>query len=61
MRPSFIRLLYWGQSVLGMGQADVWLTPLGLLLDLIECHRQHTGTAQPAWELFSDEVIPFGV
>ncbi|WP_257786289.1 hypothetical protein [Boudabousia tangfeifanii] len=44
-----------------MGQAETWHMPLGLLLDLIECHRQMNGTATPLRETFIDDVIPYGV
>ena len=33
----------------------------GLLLDLWECHRQYTGSAQPKRERFIDDIIPDGI
>ena len=38
-----------------------WLTPLGLLLDLWECHRQFLGIAKPDRECDIDDVIPEGI
>ena len=35
--------------------------PLGLLLDLWECHKQFRGLAKPKRELTMDEGIPSGV
>ena len=35
--------------------------PLGLLLDLWECHRQFLGMVKPKKEWFIDDVIPDGV
>jgi hypothetical protein len=29
-----------------MAPEDFWLTPLGLLLDLLECHKQYKGLSQ---------------
>ena len=46
---------------LGMRQDEVWLTPIGLLLDLWECHKQYSGIAKPKREVFIDDIIPFGI
>ncbi len=35
--------------------------PIGLLLDLIECHKQYYGLSKPRVEGFIDDVIPFGI
>ena len=35
--------------------------PLGLLLDLWECHKQFLGMAKPKREHFIDEIIPDGI
>lgn len=32
--------------------------PVGLLLDLWECHKQWNGLAKSKRELFIDEIIP---
>nr|DAZ22122.1 MAG TPA: hypothetical protein [Caudoviricetes sp.] len=57
----FTRLLYYGLAHLHLTQDEVWLTPFGLLLDLWECHRQYTGSAQPKRERFIDDIIPDGI
>jgi len=40
---------------------ETWLTPIGLLMDLWECHKQFLGIAKPKVELFIDDVIPEGI
>lgn len=57
----FTRLLYYGTVQLNRGEEETWLTPLGLLLDLWECHRQFLGMAKPKREVFIDEIIPDGI
>ena len=37
---------------------ETWLTPLGLLLDLWECHRQFLNMAKTKRELTIDEIMP---
>ena len=39
----FTRLLYYGIGQLHFTQEEVWLMPLGLLLDLWTCHKQFMG------------------
>jgi hypothetical protein len=55
-----------------MNREDIWLTPIGELLDLFECHRQFLGISKPNTnpnnnnnngtkqkrEVFIDDVIP---
>ena len=57
----FTRLLYYGTVHLNRSEAETWLTPLGLLLDLWECHKQYLGISKPKVELFIDEVLPAGL
>ena len=57
----FTRLLYAGTVHLNRSEEETWLTPLGLLLDLWECHKQYIGVAKPKVELFIDDVIPDGI
>ena len=57
----FTRLLYYGTVHLNRSEEDTWLTPLGLLLDLWECHKQYIGVAKPKVEIFIDDVIPDGI
>jgi hypothetical protein len=57
----FTRLIYYGTVHLNRSEEETWLTPIGLLLDLWECHKQFLGYAKPKVELFIDEVIPEGI
>jgi hypothetical protein len=57
----FTRLLYYGTVHLNRSEEETWLTPLGLLLDLWECHKQYIGVAKPKVEYFIDDVIPGGI
>ena len=57
----FIRLLYYGTVHLRRSEEETWLSPLGLLLDLWECHKQYIGVAKPKVEVFIDDVIPDGI
>jgi len=34
-----------------------WLTAIGEILDLWECHKQFMGWAQPRREVFIDDII----
>ena len=42
-------------------EEETWLTLIGLLLDLWECHRQYLGMAKPKREMFIDEIVPDGI
>jgi hypothetical protein len=55
----FTRLLYFGTVHLNRTEEETWLMPLGWLLDLIECHRQHLGFSKPNKEYFIDDLLPF--
>ncbi len=55
------RLLYCGTVHLNRSEQEVWLMPLGHLLDLYECHRQYHGMAKPKREYFIDEIIIPGI
>ncbi len=44
-----------------MTEIQVWLTPIGKLLDLWECHKQFLGIAKAKQEAYIDEIIPFGI
>lgn len=57
----FTRLLYYGTVHLNRTEEEAWLTPIGLLMDLWECHRQFLGMAKPKREMFIDEIIPDGI
>jgi len=57
----FTRLLYYGTVHLNLSEEETWLSPVGLLLDLWECHRQFLGMSKPKQELFIEDVIPDGI
>jgi len=57
----FTRLLYYGTVHLNRSEEETWLTPLGLLLDLWECHKQYLGMAKPLIEAEIDDIIPVGI
>jgi hypothetical protein len=57
----FTRLLYYGTVHLNRSEDEAWLTPLGLLMDVWECHKQFIGAAKPKVELFIDDVLPAGL
>ena len=44
---TFTRLIYFGTTQLGFPMDEVWLMPLGLLLDLVDCHKQFLGISKP--------------
>ena len=46
---------------MGMSAEDFWLCPLGLFMDLWECHKQYVGIAKPKVELCIDDVLPPGL
>lgn len=57
----FTRLLFYGTALLNRTEDEVWNMPIGLLLDLWECHRQYNGLAKPKRVLYIDELIPAGI
>jgi len=57
----FTRLHYYGRAHLHFTEDEVWLTPIGHLLDLWECHKQFHGMAKPKRELFIEDIIPAGI
>jgi hypothetical protein len=57
----FTRLIYYGTVQLNRTEDEVWLMPVGYLLDLWECHKQFLGQAKPKRELTIDDVIPYGI
>lgn len=58
---SFARLIYYGVTQLHRTEREVWLMPIGHLLDQWEVHKQFTGISQPKKELTIDDVIPTGM
>lgn len=61
MRQGGIFLLHYCMVHLNRSEEETWLTPLGLLMDLWECHKQFLGLAKPKQEMFIDGIIPEGV
>ncbi|WP_231512536.1 MULTISPECIES: hypothetical protein [Bacillaceae] len=57
----FIRLIYYGTALLNRSEDEVWLMPLGYLMDLWECHKQFNGIAKPRKDVFIDDAIPIGI
>ena len=57
----FARLLYYGVTQLRRPEAEVWLLPIGELLDQWEIHKQFSGIAKPKRELYIDDIIPDGI
>ena len=58
---TFTRLIFYGVSLLGRSEAEVWLMPLGHLLDQWEVYKQFHGLAKVKREYFVDEVVPVGI
>ena len=57
----FTRLFYYAKVQLNFSSDEFWLTPMGELLDLIECHNQFLGRRQPKKVVSINDVIPFGI
>jgi hypothetical protein len=57
----FTRLLYYGTVHLNRSEEETWLTPIGLLMDLWECHKQFIGLTKPRIEVSIDDVLPAGL
>ena len=54
----FTRLIYYGTAQLNRSETEVWLMPIGTLLDLWECHKQFLGVEKVKREVSIDEVVP---
>jgi hypothetical protein len=55
---TFTRLLYFGTTQLGFSIDETWLMPIGLLLDLMACHRQFLGIEKPVRQYSLDDILP---
>jgi len=55
---TFARLLFYGVTLLGRSEREVWLMPLGALLDQWEIYKQFHRLAKIKVEKFIDEIIP---
>ena len=58
---TFTRLLFYGVTLLGRAEREVWLMPLGALLDQWEVYKQFHGIANPVMECYIDYAIPQGI
>ena len=58
---TFARLLFYGVTLLGRQEREVWLMPLGALLDQWEVYKQFNGLAKAKAEYFIEGVIPMGI
>ncbi len=58
---SFARLIFYGVSLLHRTEQEVWLMPLGHLLDQWEVYKQFHGLVKPKREYGIDEIIPSGL
>ncbi|MBD5128439.1 MAG: hypothetical protein HDT43_00715 [Ruminococcaceae bacterium] len=57
----FERLIFYGVTLLGRAEAEVWEMGIGHLLDQVELYKQFHGLAEPVVEHFIDEIIPDGI
>ena len=57
---TFARLLFYGVTLLGRSEREIWLMPLGALLDQWEVYKQFQGIVKPVMECYIDNVIPQG-
>lgn len=57
----FARLIFYGVTLLGRAEPEVWLMPIGHLLDQWECYKQFNGMAKPKREWFIDDVFEAGI
>ena len=55
---TFTRLLFYGVTLLGRPEREVWLMPLGALLDQWEVYKQYHGLAKVKVEYYIDDIIP---
>jgi len=58
---TFARLLFYGVTLLGRAEREVWLMPLGALLDQWEIYKQFHGLAKAKEEVFIDDLVPIGI
>jgi len=58
---AFARLVFYGVTLLGRNEREVWLMPFGHLLDQWEIYKQYHDMAKPKRQVFIDDVIPFDI
>ena len=54
-------MLFYGVTLLNRTEEEVWLMPLGHLLDQWEIYKQFNCLSKPKRDHFIDEVIPYGI
>ena len=57
----FARLIFYGVSLLHRSEQEVWLMPIGHLLDQWEVYKQFNGLSKPKRTCYIDDVIPEGI
>ena len=57
----FARLIFYGVTLLGRTEPEVWLMPVGHLLDQWEVYKQFNNMAKPRRIYTIDDVIPPGI
>ena len=58
---TFTRLIFYGVTLLGRPEREVWLMPLGALLDQWEVYKQFHGFAKAKVEYAIEEIVPAGI
>lgn len=58
---SFARLIFYGVTLLNRTEKEVWLMPIGHLLDQWEIYKQFNGISKPKREASIDSIIPQGI
>jgi len=58
---TFARLLFYGVTLLSRPEREVWLMPLGALLDQWEVYQQFHGLTKAKVEYSIEDVIPVGI
>ena len=54
-------MIFYGVTLLNRREEEVWLMPIGHLLDQWEVYKQFHGLAKSRREHFIDEAIPYGI
>jgi len=57
----FARLIFYGVTLLGRPEREIWLMPLGELLDQWEVYKQAQGWVSAKKASPIDEAIPMGI
>ena len=57
----FARLIFYGTVLLNRTEPEVWLMPIGHLLDQWEIYKQFNGITKPKSMNTIDNIIPCGI